>query len=232
MDPLISTSLARSFDSIDCIAVKQQIEYFEAMTGIETENSYQVMAAGAGRPAFGPLLAKESSGFLARMCCGNRRPWTIRVGGPDQPVLVVKRPWRWFLQEVDVRSSDGEPLGTVKRMGRGFPFQRNFMVCDTHGEPLLQITCPFLSLGWNFTIVDMDGREIGSIAKKLDFSGKGLAQELFTDADNFGVQFPDRLTAVAKALLLGAVFLIDFCFFEDNEVQHQRKRRGGSRSGW
>ena len=37
------------------------------------------------------------------------------------------------------------------------------------------------------------------------------------DADNFGVTFPPNASPEAKAILLGAVFLIDFMFFENNE---------------
>ena len=38
--------------------------------------------------------------------------------------------------------------------------------------------------------------------------------ELFTDADNFGISFPLDLDVNAKAILLGATFLIDFMYFE------------------
>jgi hypothetical protein len=42
-----------------------------------------------------------------------------------------------------------------------------------------------------------------------------FVQEMMTDADNFGCTFPQDATPQAKAVLLGAVFLIDFLFFED-----------------
>ncbi|XP_042091803.1 phospholipid scramblase 2 isoform X2 [Ovis aries] len=42
----------------------------------------------------------------------------------------------------------------------------------------------------------------------------GLIKELFTDADNFGIQFPLDLDVKMKAVMLGACFLIDFMFFE------------------
>ena len=47
----------------------------------------------------------------------------------------------------------------------------------------------------------------------------GALQEGLTDADNFGVAFEPAadLHAEEKALLLAAVFLIDFMYFEDNE---------------
>ena len=42
-----------------------------------------------------------------------------------------------------------------------------------------------------------------------------VAAQMMTDADNFGCTFPPTATPEAKAVLLGAVFLIDFLFFED-----------------
>ena len=48
--------------------------------------------------------------------------------------------------------------------------------------------------------------------KGIDWSG--LLKETFTDADNFGVVFPAGSDARQRAVLLGAVFLIDFAHFE------------------
>ena len=44
----------------------------------------------------------------------------------------------------------------------------------------------------------------------------GVGEELYTDADSFILQFPPDATVYHKMLLLGAVFLIDFMFFENN----------------
>merc|ERR1712187_852535 len=128
------------------------------------------------------------------------------MGASEPHILVIQRPFKFLLQEVQVFSGgDGTLCGTVRRECRGYPFQRNFMLSDACGEPLLEITCPFLSFGWNFTLRDMEGQDLGSISKKWS----GVAQELFTDADNFGVGFPKNLPPTTKALILGAVFLID-----------------------
>ena len=42
-------------------------------------------------------------------------------------------------------------------------------------------------------------------------------QEMLTDADNFAVTFPKDLCNEAKSTILGAVFLIDFMYFEVND---------------
>ena len=57
------------------------------------------------------------------------------------------------------------------------------------------------------------GEKVGKISKQWT----GLVKEAFTDADNFGVSFPLDLDVKVKATLLGAVFLIDFMFFEKSQ---------------
>lgn len=50
----------------------------------------------------------------------------------------------------------------------------------------------------------MNGDEVGKISKQWS----GLAREMFTDADFFGINFPMDLDARMKAVMLGACFLI------------------------
>ena len=64
--------------------------------------------------------------------------------------------------------------------------------------------------GQKFDVRNLEGGEVGVITKEFS----GMAKELFTDADNFSVTFPLDLDARVKATMLGAVFLIDFNFFE------------------
>ena len=60
-------------------------------------------------------------------------------------------------------------------------------------------------------MLSADGEtEVGKITKQWS----GLGKEAFTDAENFGVSFPIDLDVKMKATLLGALFLIDFMFFE------------------
>lgn len=50
----------------------------------------------------------------------------------------------------------------------------------------------------------MNGDEVGKISKQWS----GLAREMFTDADFFGITFPMDLDVRMKAVMLGACFLI------------------------
>ena len=62
-----------------------------------------------------------------------------------------------------------------------------------------------------FQVLSPDGTtQVGKISKQWS----GLLREAFTDADNFGVSFPMDLDVRMKATLLGALFLVDFMFFE------------------
>ena len=61
-----------------------------------------------------------------------------------------------------------------------------------------------------FEVKDLNDHQIGKISKQWT----GLGREYFTDADNFGVNFPMDTPVKHKALLMGAVFLIDFMYFE------------------
>jgi hypothetical protein len=81
---------------------------------------------------------------------------------------------------------------------------REFDIFDAQGRLLFQVIGPMFQ-PWTFNIT-IQGRQIGVISKKFS----GWIQEAFTDADNFGVEFPQELPVAAKALLLAAVFLIDF----------------------
>ena len=64
-------------------------------------------------------------------------------------------------------------------------------------------------------VFDIQNTETGSTGciKKI---WSGLAHEALTDSDSFTLQFPPDATVYHKMLLLGAVFLIDFMYFEEN----------------
>lgn len=57
--------------------------------------------------------------------------------------------------------------------------------------------------------------KIGKISKQWT----GLLREAFTDADNFGIQFPMDLDVKMKAVMIGACFLIvsDIYLPEENK---------------
>ncbi len=117
-------------------------------------------------------------------------------------------------------AGNGEALGSVEQeFSILVPV---FRVKDAHGKVVLRIKGPFLTCSCCGSDVEFkvltpgdDGREVGVITKQWS----GLVREAWTDSDNFGVTFPVDLDVRMKATLLGAVFLIDFMFFEKSGDQ-------------
>ena len=62
---------------------------------------------------------------------------------------------------------------------------------------------------------DPTGNEIGRIVKQKPSNFQELATELASDADVFAIEFQKDLAVDKKATLFGALYLIDYMFFEN-----------------
>jgi len=188
---------------LDRVMVRQEKEMGEVLSGFETKNRYRVLDP----QGIELCQALEESSFSSRYFLHNSRPFKIHLmaqGG--QQVLLLDAPFRFMFRKVDVFNSERQLLGTVEAK---FSFlHRLYSVMDTSGRPVFEIKGPAFR-PWTFLIKE-NGREIGKITKKWS----GFLKESFTDADNFGLEFPVNLDVPLKSLLLGALFLIDFCHFE------------------
>ena len=210
----------RRLAGISGLFVRQEVEWMEAFTGFETANKYTVLG-NTGHPTF---YAVEEGSWITRNLCGKHRPFTLRILNPDgSQFLTITRPFRFYFQEIEVRScQDGSVLGYIMRTCS--VCSRDYTIYNHARVPILKIKGPCWN-PWAFFVRTLDGQELGAIRKKWS----GLAKEFFTDADNFGVQFPADLALNVKALILAAVFLIDFMYFEDNAgssyMRGNRQRR-------
>lgn len=192
-------------ESITGLVVSQKRELGEILTGFETRNKYTVSDV-SGRRLY--LAAEEAGSTLLRWFLKALRPFTIAVmTETGQPVLRVKRPFRFYFHRAAVVDGQGQLLGTIER--RFSMMRRIYSVLDSSGREVYELFGPILH-PWTFQIKS-DGVEHGKITKKWS----GLLKEGFTDADNFGVMFPAEWDVKLKALFLGAVFLIDFVHFEN-----------------
>ena len=210
-----------ALDNVSCLLVKQHVEMFEAMTGWETANQYTVLDE-QGNPIYN---VQEESGGCMRQCCKSNRSFVLHVlDTNNEPVLRFERPYRFYWHEMLIRDAvTGNIIGTVSK---GFAFfSRLFHIRNAVGQHLFDLTSPMFS-PWTFYITEHDTQaQLGTVKKKWS----GLAQEIFTDADNFGVEFPARLPRESKSLLLASCLLVDYMYFEDNNVtqRNRRGRRGG-----
>ncbi len=192
---------------VGTLAVSQKKEWGEILSGFETKNKYAVMD-GMGQTLY--LAAEDGGSFLLRTLLKGYRPFTVVVVDPQgQEVLRVKRPFRFIFQRAEIFDAQGELLGTVEKQ---FTLMRRvYTVSNAQGEEIFQLFGPILK-PWTFQIRNGEV-EYGKITKKWS----GLMKEGFTDADNFGILFPEDWDVRLKALFMGIVFLIDFVHFERND---------------
>ena len=115
---------------------------------------------------------------------------------------------------MQVQSPPGTTIGTLEQDWS--VLHPRYTIRDDRGNCVLKVEGPICT--WScfgsdveFKVLSADGsREVGMVTKQWS----GLVKEAFTDADNFSLTFPIDLDVKVKATLLGAVFLIDFMFFE------------------
>ncbi|XP_037074462.1 phospholipid scramblase 1-like, partial [Pollicipes pollicipes] len=201
---------------VDQLLVQQKVELLEVFTGFETKNKY-VVTNSMGQRLF---YVVEDTDCCTRWCFGPIRPFDIRVLDSQQhEVLHLSRPLRCqgcccpcCLQELEV-TAGGQVIGLVKEE---WAFLRpKLTVMRPDGTPVLRIGGPIcqcaLCSDVSFPVLSADrSREVGNITKQWS----GCVKEMFTDADNMGVSFPMDLETNMKATLLGALFLIEFMYFE------------------
>ncbi|KAK6619408.1 hypothetical protein RUM43_012165 [Polyplax serrata] len=167
--------------------------------------------------------AAEDSNFITRNCLGGYRPFEMRIMDSYQnEVIHLDRLARCdsccfpcCLQKMEVSAPPGNLIGTVEQ--EWSLLSPKFNVKDAYGETVLKIEGPFCRIAFcgaaDFQILSRDGQvQVGKISKVWS----GFARELFTDSDYFGISFPLDLDVRMKAVMLGALFLIDAMFYEGN----------------
>ncbi|XP_041419329.1 phospholipid scramblase 1 isoform X2 [Xenopus laevis] len=202
---------------IDQILVHQQVELLEVLTGFETNNKYEIKNSMGQRVYF----AAEENDCCTRNYCGPSRPFIMTiVDNTGREVIKLHRPCRCSaccfpccLQKLEVQAPPGTVVGYIVQ--NWHPCLPKFTIQDERGQGVLKIRGPCIPCSCcadvNFEVKSMDeSAVVGMISKQWT----GSVKEIFTDSDNFGIQFPMDLDIKTKAVMLGACFLIDFMFFE------------------
>lgn len=201
------------------LRVRQQKEWGEILTGWEAANRYEVCDL-TGRPVV--YAGETGHGLLDTLL---RNLWafrTIRVEFMTLSgvmALSLTRPWRPFFARADVEAWDGRKLGVIQQ--RFSILRRSFDILTAAGGLLATLEGP-LWHPWTF-YVKKDGVELAVIKKQW----AGLGQELFTDADTFGVEYRPACTdGRLRQLVLAATLLVDLLYFEN------RNRNRQNSGGW
>lgn len=218
---------------LEHILIEQHIESLEWFASIEAANKYTIKSP-EGQIIF---HAEEHSNFFARNLIGKSRGFVLKVHTPDQrEVFSVKRYWKCglfaccspkCLERMEISTPSEPQLGTVIQVFRCCSGVMYFSVNDADGETVLKVQVPnkmSCCSDMEFEVVDELGQVIGEIRKKWS----GFAQELFTQADNFGVTFPKALPVNQKVLLISVCVLI--VSLEDISARHAIQQRFASPS--
>lgn len=202
---------------VDQLLVHQQLQVLEMLVPYEQQNRY-VVKNSMGQFVF---MAIEDSDLASRCCCGNCRPFEMPLFDyRSVEVMRLFRPLRCTsclclccLQLMEVHAPPGTIIGSILQDISLLP---RFSVLDSTGKAVLYIEGPFCTSAvcCNDVVFDIFTRnghvKIGTMSKNWS----GVLREAFTDIDNFTVTFPIDLDVTLKAMLLAALFLIDFIFFE------------------
>lgn len=95
---------------------------------------------------------------------------------------------------------------------------------------MYDIVVPFFPSGLDsrFNIVQVgSGTQVGVITNKWT----GIIQDMFTDQDIFGVNSMQPVDPKLKMVIIGAIFLIDFRFFEKDNQRNEKKPSQTNLSG-
>ncbi|MEZ4400681.1 MAG: phospholipid scramblase-related protein [Kofleriaceae bacterium] len=192
------------------LSVRQRKRWLEILTSLDAKNTYAVYDE-AGNPVFN--VQEEGKGFgnlMKRLFLRALRPFRSHVEDLAQArtVLTLRRPFRFFFHRLEVSTPDGELIGSLQR--RWTWFRRRYTVEDAAGTELATLFGPFFR-PWTFKVM-LPGQptEVGLIQKKWS----GLGKELFTQADNFWVDFGQVTDPRLRALLFCSTVLIDVVHFE------------------
>ena len=124
---------------------------------------------------------------------------------------------------IEVEAPPGEIVGYVQQVYEGCDVRYKIKdankktVLKIHGPNYCKCYCPGDDIP--FHVMSKDGEvQVGKVTKQWG----NFFKEWLTDADNFGITFPVDLDVKIKAVIIGAVFLIDFMFFENNGNNNRR----------
>ena len=236
--------------------IRQRIELTEILTGCETPNQYYVFSKDQEGNKKYLFKAKEESGCCARnFCSGDSRGFKLhlrKIGFTSQmqekkeDYVLFDRPTKCTCcccdrpEMIGRYVKDGSPAGRIVQ-----PFtccNPLIEICTKDGRTPFSISANCCQCGYccrNNTCgrcseVDFEiyagkttnGPVVGNIHKKF----KGCAS-MVGDADFFSLTFPKNANPEERLLLVNAVIMMDYLYYEDKDSSKSGRNRNRSRGG-
>lgn len=216
LGPSISIPGLECLNPINRLAVTQTYTPVATSNGLKDQIIYDITSSLDESLFFG--IVDETPGAY---CFRTTVPFNARFFNPQwQEIFQISRPYRsnccWCccnLQELDIRSSSGIVIGSVQQ--NGSLLYTNLSVKNEVGETMLKIQNSLMhklySSDIRFNIMNLDGKQVGSIKRKCTVETKRECfeeTEITTYSNSVPISFPLGLDVKLKAALIGASFLI------------------------
>ena len=177
--------------------VEQQRKLFEMRNQyrIFDESGDQIGAVGQVKQSALAIVARFGTDLDVALPV-----WLEVTDSAGRTVLLMHKPW--FRMTFGVSGADGTLLGSIsKRIKVG---KARFTITDATGAEIGEIRAQ----NWrakDFTVTDRAGHEVARATKEW----RGLATEMFTDADTYVVRLQPYATEPLRSLALAASLAID-----------------------
>ncbi len=190
------------------LLVHQVFEAWELL-GYETRNKYEILDEDGSRLGYAAEQQKGIFGFLMRQALGHWRKFDIHFYDNDRKeFMVAHHPFRFYFRYLEVKDMNGRVLGSLEK--RFSIFTKKFDLKDAQGNTVMSMRSPIWK-PWTYPLYTNTGREIALILKKFS----GILNEMFTDKDNFLVEYNSKLiTEEQRKVILATSVYIDLIYFE------------------
>lgn len=192
--------------------VKQETELAEIFTGFETKNKYSINEESGSQVFY----AFGDSSFLTRNYVRKNGPVKIVVLDKNKKeVMNVSRKFFWWLPNWEVED-EKEFIGRIDR--KWAILKKKYELKDREGKVIYECVAKAFS-PWTFRILK-NGEEFAVVKKKWS----GVGKEMFSDADNFMVEFNNVGDDWSKEMILALAFAVDQDVFEKSNSEKNIKR--------
>ncbi len=191
----------------DKIFLRQRRELAE-LVRIETRNKYDILTLDGIPLGFAAEDGKTIGAFFGRFFLGHWRTFTINIFSADRTLAYqVFHPFRILFQRLEISKAEGQRIGALEqRFGLVY---KKFDIENAHGNVTMRVSAPMWK-PWTFPVYKNE-TVVALILKRWT----GTFSELFTDKDNFTIEYKNkRLTDVERELILASAIFIDLNYFE------------------
>jgi uncharacterized protein YxjI len=194
----------------DRFVIKEQVKFLTDRNTYAILNADTGESVGTAEEKVGPLV-KALRWFVSKHVMPTRVE--VREKPDDSLVFTIRRGPYVFKSRVEVHDAQGELVGFFR--SKVLTISGGFKVYDKAGKQFAEVRGRWV--GFDFRVVTPDGAiELGRVSKQWG----GVAKELFTSADTYGVEVGSALAEqpMAKMLVLAAALAIDMIYKEESRT--------------